>query len=578
VFTTIAKMTDYGMIETRLLKRVIGRIQPSRPLLLAIILLTLTPFAHSDENSEAVSAHILQAEMALQESDYQAASTEYRKAAELSEDAEVSQRATRIAYSYGFNDDALVTAKRWAKLDAENDEALLYVAQLNLRLGQIRDSRRAFEELLERGDEPVDRRLLALIPFLSQEDDVNSYEVMRQLARPYKESAAAHYAVAVMALQAGETETATERAQEAIALEPDWVKPHLLYARSLLIAGDEEGAIDYTSRLVGDDPDPDPEARLELAIMLLSAGRADDALSQVNQILLEQPARTDALRLMAIINFQLDRLDAARADFEDLLASGYFTMDAMYYLGRIADRRAEYEDAVRYYSQVTSGNNAIISQRRAAGIIAEEGDPEAALAHLNEFAESHPAYAVEMLQAEAQLLASMERYSEALDNYNKVVKFRPDSEGAHLGKAELLLRMGRLDDALAQYKFTVRRWPDSANALNAYGYTLADRTDRYAEAHKLIKKALNLNPDSAAIIDSWGWVLYRQGEYEDALVYLQQAYERLRDPEVAGHIVEVLIALDREDEAMVALAEAELLFPENDVLKGVRERFVSETP
>lgn len=566
------------MIKIRFMQPEIRRMQPLGPLAIATILLAIAPIALPDEKSEEASAHILQAEMALQENDYKVASSEYRKAAELSDDSEVAQQATRIAYSYGFNDDALYAAERWSSLDEENDEALLYVAQLNLRLGQIRDSRRAFEKLLERGDAPVDERLLALIPFLSQEDEANSYELMRQLAKPYKKSAYAHYAVAVMALQAGETDTATERAQDAIELDSDWVKPHLLYARSLLIGGDQEGAIDYTSRLVGDDPDPDPEARLELAIMLLSAGRDDDALSQVNQILLEQPARTDALRLMAIINFRLDHLDAAKADFEDLLASGYFTMDAMYYLGRIADRNSEYGDAVRYYSQVTRGSNATISQRRAAGIIAQEGKPERAIEHLDEFAESNPNYAVEMLQAKAQLLASLERYPEALDQYNKVIQFRPDNEGAHLGKAELLLRMDRLDDAIEQYQLAVKRWPESAMSLNAFGYTLADRTERYDEARKLIRRALDIDPESAAIIDSWGWVLYRQGENEEALKYLRQAYEQLRDAEVAGHIVEVLIAMGREDEAMVTLAEAELLFPESDFLKGVRERFVSENP
>jgi tetratricopeptide (TPR) repeat protein len=499
-------------------------------------------------------------------------------AAELSDDAEVAQQATRIAYSYGFNEDALFAAERWSKLDEDNDEALLYVAQLNLRIGEIRESRRAFETLLKRGEEPVDERLLALIPFLSQEDEANAYEVMRQLARPYKDSAEAHYAVAVMALQAGETEVASERAKAAIEIEPDWVKPHLLYARALLIEGDEDGAIDYTSRLVGDDPDPDPEARLELAIMLLSAGRDDDALSQVNQILLEQPARSDALRLMAIINFRLERLDAAKADFEDLLASGYFAMDAMYYLGRIADRRMEYEEAVSYYSQVSRGSNAVISQRRAAGIMAEEGDPEGALVHLDEFAADNPNFAVDMLQAKAQLLSSLERYPEALEYYNKVVKFRPDSENAWLGKAELLLRMDRLDDALAQYKVAVKRWPDSALTLNAYGYTLADRTSRYDEAYKLIRKALELDPDSAAIIDSWGWVLFKQGKGEEALKYLQEAWDKLQDPEVAGHIVEVLMTLEREDEAMAALAEAEVLFPDSDFLKNIRERFVSAAP
>ncbi|MGI9263363.1 MAG: tetratricopeptide repeat protein [Gammaproteobacteria bacterium] len=566
------------MIKTRYLEQPIRSRQPLWPLAAACVLLALSPHTHSDEVSEEVGTHIMQAEEALQSSDYETAASEYRQAAELSDDPEIAQQATRIAYSYGFNKDGLESAERWTKLDPDNEEALLYVAQLNLRLGKIRDSRRVFEKLLERNEEGGAERLLALIPFLSQEDQANAYELMRQLARPYKDSPEAHYAVAVMALQAGETEIAGERAQEAIALDDEWIKPHLLYARSLLLQGDEEGAIDYTSRLVGDSPDPDPEARLELAIMLLSADREDDALSQVNQILLEQPSRSDALRLMAIINFRQDHLDVAKADFEDLLASGYYTMDALYYLGRIADRRLEQDQAIHYYSQVTRGSNATISQRRAAVIMSQQGDTDEALRHLDDFAETNPSHAVDMLQAKAQLLYSVERYPEALEYYDKVVKYRPDSEGSHLGRAELLLRMGRIDDSLDQYAVAVRRWPDSSMSLNAYGYTLADRTDRYDEARKLIRKALDINPESAAIIDSWGWVLYKQGEYEEALKYLQQAYERLRDPEVAAHIFEVMIALEREDEAMIGLVEAESLFPDSQILKDVRERFVADSP
>jgi tetratricopeptide (TPR) repeat protein len=487
------------------------------------------------DDAEEISEHLLQAETALQNNQYQQAASAYRKAAELSDDPGIAQQATRIGYSYGFDEEALRSAKRWAKLDDENDEALLYVAQLYLRTGEIRNSQRSFEKLLKRGRDPADERLLALIPFLSREDESLAYELMLKLAKPYKKSAEANYAVAVMALQAGDTEAASERARTALEIDPEWVKPHLLYARALLMSGDEEGAIDYTSRLVGDDPDPDPEARLELAIMLLSAERDDDALSQVNQILLEQPNRTDALRLMAIINFRLEHLDAARADFQDLLASGHYTMDALYYLGRISDRRLEQEEAIGYYSQVTRGSNAILSQRRAAGIMAQMGDEEQALAHLSEFAEINPNFAVDMLQAKAQLLSSLERFPEALEYYDKVVAFRPDSEGAHLGKAELLLRMDRLDEALVLYRKTVKRWPDSAISLNALGYTLADRTDNYDEAAKLIHKALELDPESAAIIDSWGWVLYRQGQNDEALVHLERAYERFRDPEVASH-------------------------------------------
>jgi len=545
---------------------------------MACVLLSATPQHLLADDAEELSEHLLQAELALQNKQYQEAASEYRRAAELSDDPEIAQQATQIAYSYGFNKEALKSAKRWAKLDDESDEALLYVSQLYLRNGEIRNSQRSFEKLLKRGQQPADERLLALIPFLSQEDASLAYELMLKLAKPYQDSAEANYAVAVMALQAGEAETAGERAKKATEIEPDWVKPHLLYARAMLLSGDEDGAIDYTSRLVGDDPDPDPEARLELAIMLLSAGRDDDALSQVNQILLEQPARTDALRLMAIINFRLDYLDAARDDFQDLLETGHYTMDALYYLGRIADRNADLEQALRYYSQVTRGSNAIISQRRAAGIIALNGDEEKALEHLSEFAEINPNHAVDMLQSKAQLLSSLERYPEALEYYDKVVAYRPDSEGAHLGKAELLLRMDRLDDAIELYRKTAKRWPDSAMTLNALGYTLADRTDRYDEAAKLIQKALKMDPESAAIIDSWGWVLYRQGQHDEALFHLERAYERFRDPEVASHIIEVLWALERHDDAETTLANAELLFPDNGLLKSVRERLLSDTP
>ena len=550
-----------------------SRIWPLAALMLAGL---VADNVFADADSEEASAHVLQAEMALQEKEYKTAASEYRKAAELSDDAEIARQATRIGFSYGFNEDALRSAKRWAKLDKDSDEALLFVGQLQLRLGEIKASSRTIKKLLKRGEQPADERLAALIPFLSQEDPQDADKLMRLLAKPYKSSPKAQYAVGVMALQAGDSDEAIKRASVALEYEPDWLKAHLLKARAMLLAGDQEGAIDYTSRIVGDDPDPDPEARMELAIMLLSAGRDDDALSQVNQILLEQPNRTDALRLMAIINFRLDHLDAAWADFQDVLASGHYTMDALYYLGRISDRRSELDQAIRLYSQVQGGNNAVLSQRRASAIMAQQGKEEEALEHLRQFGVDNPIYAVEMVEAEAQLLASMQRYTEALDAYDRVIEYRPDSENVALGRAELLLRMGRMDDAIDEYRKCVKRWPNSAMSLNALGYTLADRTQEYAEARKLIKKALKLNPDSAAIIDSHGWVLYRLGENERALEELQRAYEIMKDAEVASHIVEVLGSLERLDEASDLLEEAELMHPDNDLLRDIRERVFPE--
>ena len=548
--------------------------------LFAALILAAAPLALAEnEDDGTASAHLLQAELALQGDDYLKAAREYRKAAEVSDSIDIARQATRMAFGFAFNEEALRAAKRWFELDADSDEALIYVAQLELRLGNLREARRSFKVLIERGDDPAEQRLHKLIPVLSQEDPGHADELIRSLAKPYPDSALAHYAAAAMALRAGDLEHAKERSLRAAELDPEWLNAKLLYARAMLLSGDRDEAIDYTARIVGDDPDPDPDARMELALMLMSIDRDEDALSQVNQVLLEQPSRTDALRLMAIINFRQNNLDAAWDDFGDLLASRRYTMDALFYLARIADIRQEYDRAIELYSEIKSGQNVVTAQRRASVLLAyESNDPDAALAWLDRFADENPGHAIDMVLARAQLLASLERYPEALEYYDKAVVYRPDDETIALGRAELMLRADRVDDSINAYRSAARRWPDSSMTLNALGYTLADRTEKYQEAERFIRKALKYDPDSPAIIDSLGWVLFKRGRYTEALEQLQIAYERFPDHEVAAHLVEVLAMLERTDEALGLLAEAELNAPESELLADVRERLFPETP
>ena len=548
--------------------------------LITLFALISNPTAANDEKTSDASAHVLQAEMALQRQDYRKAAVAYRKAAELSTDADLARKATIVGFSYRFDEEALRCAKRWAKLDSDSDEARVYLAQSYFRTGDLKNARRSFKKVIEKGQQSPGHRLLSLVRYLSEEDNPKGADkLMRSLAKPYKDDSLAHYAAAVLALEAGDAKHAKERALRSSELDPDSIKPKLLYARAMLVEGDTDEAIEYTARIIGDDPDPDPDARMELAIMYLMTDRQDDALSQVNQVLLEQSGRSDALRLMAIINFRQDYLDAAWDDFQDLLATGQYRMDALYYLGRIADIREEYDRAILLYREVRYGANAPAAQRRASALLAFENDDlDGALDVLDEFADQSPQHAVDMVVAKAQLYASQKDYERALEYYDRAVEFRPDSEGTALSRAELLLRMGRVDDSIAEYSKAVKRWPDSALSLNALGYTLADRTERFAEAEVLIKKALELDADSPAIIDSYGWVLFKLGRHEEALVQLQRAYDAFDDHEVAAHLVEVLVALDRRDEALELLATAAEKTPDSPLLDDVRTRLFPDSP
>jgi tetratricopeptide (TPR) repeat protein len=536
------------------------------------------PAAADDTDSSDAGAYILQAEMALQRDDYRMAAREYRKAADLSDDPEVAKQATMTAMFYGFDREALAAARRWQELDEQSNEARMFLAQLSFRTGDVKRARRHFSYLVEQGSEPAGDALLMVARHLSDEDDAESADkLMRSLARPYPDSAGAHYAVATLALQAGDTEHALERGARSIELNPDDLKPRLLYGRALLADGKADEAIEYVARIIGDDPDPDPDARMELAIMYLMVDRPDDALSQVNQVLLEHYGRMDALRLMAIINLREGHYDAAWDDFQDLLDSAQYRTDALFYLGRIADIREETDRAIRFYAEVRRGSNAMAAQQRAAALLAHQKDDlQGALELLDTFSEESPSNAVEVIRAKAQLLVSVKEYDQALEFYDRAAAQRPDDERTALGRAELLLRMERLDDALEAYADAVRRWPKSPTSLNAYGYTLADRTDRYREAEKLIRKALRYEPDNAAIIDSMGWVLFKLGRYEKALAELERAYALMRDHEVAAHIVETLFMMGREDEALERLVAAETDTPDSELLAGVRARLFGD--
>ncbi len=544
------------------------------------IYLGFAPVLADEGASAQISAHILKAEIALQSSEYLAATIEYRKAAQLSDDAELARKATRLGFAYRFNEEAILSARRWLKLDKKSDEARAFLGQLYFRLDNIRKARRQFERLIKSGSEDPGTRLLSLLAYLADEHQpARADKLMRTLARPYPDSAKAHYAVAVLALQADDIAFAKERADRAMELDPDYLRPKLLYARALMFDGEKDKAIEYLAHIVGDSARPDPDARMELALMFMLADRDDDALSQVNQVLMEQGGRIDALRLMAIINFRLERLDAAWDDFEDLLASGQYRMDALYYMARIADYREQYDHAVHLYRDVQYGSNSIFSQRRASALMAHQlDDIEGAFKLLDAFAIASPDNAIEVVTLKAQLLISLKKYEHGLTLFEKAIEFRPDDENLFLGHAELLLRIDRTDEALAQYRLAAKKWPESAVALNALGYTLADRTDNYSEALKFIARARRIDPESPAIIDSMGWVLFKLGRHEEALIELQRAFEKLHDHEVAAHIVEVLVALGQPDEALQRLESAQESDPDSTLLKNVRERFFSAEP
>ena len=119
----------------------------------------------------------------------------------------------------------------------------------------------------------------------------------------------------------------------------------------------------------------------------------------------------------------------------------------------------------------------------------------------------------------------------------------------------------------------LRKDPKNAHALNALGYTLADRTTRYKESLDLLKQALALKPDDPFIMDSMGGVQYRLGHHDEAVKYLKSALEKRPDAEIAAHLGEVLWVIGDKAGAESVWTRALKATPDNEVLMGVIKKF-----
>ena len=119
----------------------------------------------------------------------------------------------------------------------------------------------------------------------------------------------------------------------------------------------------------------------------------------------------------------------------------------------------------------------------------------------------------------------------------------------------------------------LKQAPANADALNALGYMILIHSSRYQEAFGYIQQALALRPGDPAIMDSMGWVQYRLGHAEAALKYLREAYQLQNDPQIAAHLVEVLLANGKRSEAHTLWLAASKEYPDSEHLKKLGPRF-----
>lgn len=517
---------------------------------------------------------ILLGEIAGQREQLDVSVLHYLRAAEVSDDPRVAERALRIALFAKQEDAALTAARRWVELDPESVDARQSLAVLALHARIPEEAYDQFEYLLGKAadDTQVYQGITSLLA--RSEDSELALALMDRLVQQHPQSAQAHLAYSRLALHAENTDLALSEVEQALALQPRLVEGLIQRAGVRAKAGDSELAKRELASAIAAQPD-NVELRMAQARLLLDMQDLPGAAEQFNAVVKLQPDNADAWYSLGLLALEQQQYKPAERYFRKLLDLGKREQEARYYLGRTRELREDFAGALEWYSQVTEGDYWLEAQTRVASMRAKTGDLDGARRLLTDLRTREPSLAVRLYLVEGDILSQAGKLREALDLYNRVLIEQPNNHDLLYARALVAERLDDLKLAEADLRRIVTEDPNNYHAWNALGYTLADRTDRLKEALEYIEKAQALAPDEAAIIDSLGWVHYKLGNLALAERHLRRAYEMSKgDAEVAAHLGEVLWEQGKRKEARALWEKARRSNPDNLPLQKALDKYL----
>ncbi len=514
---------------------------------------------------------LLVAEFALRRSAYDTALGNYLEQADRLRDPGVSAHATHLAQFMKREPQALQAVQLWVELEPEHPEANNTLATLLIRQGRPAAAVPHLATVARQGLQPNFPILLGGFRELSDTEKQALSDAVSALEDDFPDDTRLLLTRALILDELKQATAASAVLAQLFALEPGQTQALLLDAKLRLQADHPAPFARIEAALVAE---PENSAlRLQYA-RLLTRSDIDAARRQFEILSAQSPRDGDLLLSLALLNQDHGDTLAAKAYLRQVLALEQRVDEANYYLGRIAEDENRPDEAIAAYSRVEDPESRefFSARGRVGRMLIESGDSSGSAEFFDLQRQAYPELREQLYALESELLAQAGLLDANMALLNQAVAELPDSTSLRYSRAMLGERVNDLALMESDLRHILTLNPDNATALNALGYTLSNRTTRYDEAYALIARALTLSPDEPAILDSMGWVLFHQGKAEEAVGYLQRAWESLPDPEVAAHLGEVLWSLGEEQEAYSIWREGLRQDPEHGVLRETLER------
>lgn len=512
---------------------------------------------------------LLVAEFALRRRAYNVALENYQAQAEILREPAVSAHATHLAQFMQREEAALQAVQLWLELEPANVEANNTAATLLARQGRTLEAMPHLAIVAHSGATVHFPVLLTGFDKLNSADQAKLVAGINELAVEYPDNTSLLISQAIIHKELDQGDLALEKLEKIFELDPIQPQALTLEAR-ILIERDADAPLKRIEAALEDQPG-NSKLRLQYA-QLLTRSSMVAARQQFEILSSDAPNNGDLLFSLALINREMGNNAEAKANLQQMLEKNLRASEAHYYMGRILEDEKDLEGAITQYMAVEGGRDFLNANSRIGAILLATNQADHNHIYLNELRRKYPQRKEQLYGLEVEMLTRSGDLEGAMNMLNTALRAMPESTTLRYTRSMLGERQDDLALMESDLREIIHREPDNVTALNALGYTLADRTDRYPEAFALISRALELAPEEPAILDSMGWILYRQGLYTQALEYLNRAYAKFPDAEVAAHLGEVLWVSGDTATALSIWQSAISKDPDHEVLVKTMQR------
>jgi tetratricopeptide (TPR) repeat protein len=300
------------------------------------------------------------------------------------------------------------------------------------------------------------------------------------------------------------------------------------------------------------------------------------ALEQLAIVESSDPSDVSPKIKMAFILIEQQKYREAITRLEEVLVLEPASDKIRFYLGAVYEEVSDFKTAVNHFQKVPVGssyyNESVIhaaylykklgNYAKAAEVI--QGGIKAKDDHA-------PFYALY-----AAILDDQKEYQKAVGMLTEATKKLPDQAQLHFFLGNMQDHVGDRDGTIASMKKVLEIDHDHIQALNFLAYIYAETGRDLAEAEKMARRALDLQPDDGYILDTLGWVLFKRGQYKESVRALEAAYKiQPNEAVIAEHLGDAYYQVQMPEKAKRLYQRAAEQEVNVSALEKIRSKIVS---